>query len=167
MKFLMSLMFLVMLLSSLSGCKPINETTWFGQLFDRGTPLADGGFTPWNHWEGQWRIVNIWAQWCKPCWQEIPELNEFYIVQESDVKLLGYNFDELSKEELPPLKAEMGIQFPVLAFWPEAWSYPAMKGLPATLIIAPDNTVLKVLWGAQTLDRLKQEIETSKAAYNN
>ncbi|HCM05536.1 MAG TPA: hypothetical protein DIC30_05950 [Oceanospirillales bacterium] len=157
----------VLLISfSLMGCKPINETAWYGQLVDRGTMLVDGEFTPWNHWEGQWRIVNIWAQWCKPCWQEIPELNEFYAEKDSNIKLLGYNFDELSQEELQPLKAEMDIQFPVLVSWPEVWSYPEVKGLPATLIIAPDNRLIKILWGPQTLVNLTHEVDSLKAVYS-
>ncbi len=166
MKLRVWLISILLILSSLAGCKPINETAWYGQLANHGTGLVDGRFTPWDHWEGQWRIVNIWARWCKPCWQEIPELNEFYAQKDSNIKLLGYNFDELSQEELQPLKAEMGIQFPVLVSWPKDWLFPEVKGLPATLIIAPDNRLIKILWGPQTLVNLTQEIEDLKAVYN-
>ena len=37
--------------------------------------LTSNDVTSNNHWAGQWRLVNIWAEWCKPCWKEIPELN--------------------------------------------------------------------------------------------
>lgn len=26
---------------------------------------------------GQWLLVNYWAEWCKPCLEEIPELGAF------------------------------------------------------------------------------------------
>lgn len=27
---------------------------------------------------GHWLLINYWASWCKPCRQEIPELNELH-----------------------------------------------------------------------------------------
>ena len=151
----------------LAGCKPMSEASWYRQLFGQGTALVDGGFTPSDHWQGQWRIVNIWAEWCKPCWQEIPELNEFNASHSnSNIKLLGYNFDELTLEELQSLKAKMSIEFPVLRSWPKEWLIPDVKGLPATVIIAPDNTSIKLLWGPQTVAKLTREIDAAKAQYN-
>lgn len=155
--------FLLALVLSLIGCKPIYDSELYGQWFDRGTLLVEGDYTPIDHWAGQWRLVNIWAEWCKPCWQEMPELNQFYALQgPNDIKVLGYNFDQLQQEELKQLKTEMNIQFPVLVYWPELWQRPDVKGLPATLIIAPDNKVVKVLWGPQTLSSLHKAIDSVK-----
>ncbi len=84
----------------LTACKPLLETGLFDGWFNQGTELVDGDYAPANHWSGRWRLVNIWAEWCKPCWQEIPELNQFYALQGvKDVQLVGYNFDELEDEE--------------------------------------------------------------------
>ncbi len=163
MKVVMKLCSLVAFVALLNGCKPIFESDLYGQWFERGTKLVEGDYTPVDHWAGQWRVVNIWAQWCKPCWQEMPELNQFYALQgANDIKLLGYNFDQLPQEELTQLKTDMNIQFPVLLSWPEIWQLPDIKGLPATLIISPDNVLVKVLWGPQTLSSLHGEIDTAK-----
>ena len=116
-----------------------------------------------DHWSGQWRLVNIWAEWCKPCWKEIPELNQFYAVNKnSDIKLLGFNFDELENDELIILKEKMSIDFPVISEWPEVWTKPDVMGLPATVIITPDNIIIDVLWGEQTVESLNAAIEKSK-----
>lgn len=124
------------------------------------TQLANGGFTPLDHWQGQWRLINIWAEWCKPCWQEIPQLNQFNTEQNtSDIKLLGFNFDELGQAELAFLKQKMQIEFPVLVSWPAHWQKPEIKGLPATVIIAPDDTVKDVLWGEQTVESLQEVVK--------
>lgn len=161
----MKLFFLAAAVSSLSSCKPIYDSDLYGRWFDRGTGLVDGDYTPVDHWIGQWRLVNIWAQWCKPCWQEMPELNQFYALQgPNDIKVLGYNFDQLQQEELKQLKMEMNIQFPVLLSWPDVWQLPDIKGLPATLIIAPDNRLIKILWGPQTLSSLHKEIDSAKGS---
>lgn len=140
-------------------CKPLLENEHLASLLGQGTELVDGDYAPADHWEGRWRIVNVWAEWCKPCWQEIPELNQFYAMQDvNDVVLVGYNFDELEQVELVELKKRMKIQFPVLTQWPQAWQKPEFKGLPATLIINPHNQLQKVLWGPQTLSSLHQAI---------
>lgn len=133
---------------------------------ERGALLADGSYAPKDNWQGQWRIVNIWADWCKPCWQEIPELNHFYALQDSafnqsahNVRLLGWNFDEAQGAELAALVEKMNIQFPVLEQWPKEWPQTDIKGLPATIIITPDNRLHRVLWGPQTNAALHGEIE--------
>jgi thiol-disulfide isomerase/thioredoxin len=125
--------------------------------------LTSNDVTSNNHWVGQWRLVNIWAEWCKPCWKEIPELNQFYAAQkDSDIKLLGFNFDELEHDELVILKEKMSIDFPVISQWPEVWTKPDVMGLPATVIIAPDNIIIDVLWGEQTVESLNVAIEKAK-----
>ena len=107
--------------------------------------LTSNDATSNDYWAGQWRLVNIWAEWCKPCWKEIPELNQFYAAQkDSDIKLLGFNFDELEPSELVVLKEKMSIDFPVLSQWPAVWTKPDVMGLPATVIIAPDNIMIDV-----------------------
>jgi len=133
---------------------------------ERGVLLADGNHAPQNNWQGQWRIVNVWAEWCKPCWQEIPELNHFYALQDSafnqsqySVRLLGWNFDEQQGAELDALVEKMDIHFPVLEQWPEQWPQVDIKGLPATLLIAPDDSLHKVLWGPQSNASLHKAIE--------
>ncbi len=125
--------------------------------------LTSNDVTSNDYWAGQWRLVNIWAEWCKPCWKEIPELNQFYAAQkDSDIKLLGFNFDELEHEELVVLKEKMSIDFPVLSQWPAVWTKPDVMGLPATVIIAPDNIIIDVLWGEQTVESLNVAIEKAK-----
>ena len=125
--------------------------------------LTSNDATSNDYWAGQWRLVNIWAEWCKPCWKEIPELNQFYAAQkDSDIKLLGFNFDELEHEELVVLKEKMSIDFPVLSQWPAVWTKPDVMGLPATVIIAPDNIIIDVLWGEQTVESLNVAIEKAK-----
>ncbi|CCK75613.1 MAG: TlpA family protein disulfide reductase [Oleispira antarctica] len=123
---------------------------------------------PKDYWAGQWRVINIWAEWCKPCWQEIPELNEFFVTQKNtQIKLLGFNFDELESTELVMLKEKMSIQFPILNQWPEVWTKPDIKGLPATVIISPDNLIIDILWGPQTVASLDKGIADAKGVVEN
>lgn len=136
----------------------------------QGVLLASGEYAERNNWNGQWRVINIWAEWCKPCWQEIPELNQFYMQQGAieklqKVQLLGFNFDELSQEELVLLKEKMSINFPVITQWPKEWPVADIKGLPATLIMNPEGEIETVLWGPQNLESLNAAINTFR--YND
>jgi thiol-disulfide isomerase/thioredoxin len=149
----------------LVACKPLLENEFFAEMLGQGTELVEGDYAPKDHWSGQWRIINIWAEWCKPCWQEMPELNQFFALQgDNDIKLLGFNFDELEQGELLLLKEEMSIQFPVLTQWPSEWEKPEIKGLPASIILSPDDTVIHILWGPQNVASLHKGIEDAKKA---
>ena len=53
----------------------------------------------------QWNVVNYWAIWCKPCREEIPELNQ--LNQIDNVVVLGVNFDRKVGEALVSDAAEL------------------------------------------------------------
>jgi thiol-disulfide isomerase/thioredoxin len=155
----------------LSACNPFSDTHVADEkvanvpevLLLQAAALVGGDYAPKDYWSGQWRIINIWAEWCKPCWQEIPELNHFFAAQEnSGVKLLGFNFDQLERAELVILKERMSIQFPVLTQWPESWTKPEIKGLPATVILSPDDQIINILWGPQNFLSLSRSLEDAK-----
>jgi thiol-disulfide isomerase/thioredoxin len=158
----------------LSACNPYSESHVVDEkvvsvpegLLLQATALAGGDYAPKDYWSGQWRIINIWAEWCKPCLQEIPELNQFFAAQEKfGVKLLGFNFDELERAELVILKERMSIQFPVLTQWPESWAKPEIKGLPATVILSPDDKIINILWGPQSFSTLSRSLDDAKKGY--
>jgi thiol-disulfide isomerase/thioredoxin len=89
---------------------------------------------------GHWVIVNYWAEWCKPCIKEIPELNHL-ARDHPEIRVLGVNFDGATGEDLDRQVAALGIDFPVLL-------------LPTTLVLNPAGEVAATLVGPQTLDSL-------------
>ena len=36
--------------------------------------LDDGNVLRQQDWQGKWVYINYWAEWCKPCAEEIPAL---------------------------------------------------------------------------------------------
>lgn len=115
------------------------------QEFER----AEGPNLAWDNLRGRWVLVNYWAEWCKPCLEEIPELNE--LDKAPDITVLGVNFDGVEGEALARLGERMGIEFTLLAEDPGpalGWTLPV--GLPATFVVNPGGDLLEARFGAQT-----------------
>ncbi len=115
--------------------------------------------------EGQWLVINYWAQWCAPCRTEIPELNELDVeLRDQSVWVLGVNFDALQGEKLSQATEEMGITFTVLAQDPaERFQLPRNEVLPVTYLIDPQGRMRERLLGEQSAERLKARLAALKA----
>lgn len=138
-----SSVFLVVLVGLLAGC----EKLAFEQA--QGEPLD------WDGLRGQWVVVNYWAEWCKPCLEEIPELNR--LNDSRDITVLGVNFDGVQGQELVELGRTMGIEFTMLSEDPGLefnWQTPV--ALPATFIVDPDGELRETRFGPQTEEELKE-----------
>ncbi|MCP8464246.1 TlpA family protein disulfide reductase [Pseudomonas sp. ZM23] len=102
--------------------------------------------------DGQWLVINYWADWCAPCRTEIPELNR--LAKEGKGKgyrVLGVNFDGLRDADLGKSAQTMGIDFTVLADDPaQRYELPRSEALPVTYIIDPEGKVREQLLGEQT-----------------
>lgn len=114
--------------------------------------------------EGQWLVINYWAQWCAPCRTEIPELNELDIeFRDQSVWVLGVNFDALQGERLSQATDEMGITFTVLAQDPaERFQLPRNEVLPVTYLIDPQGRMRERLLGEQSTEGLKARLAALK-----
>jgi thiol-disulfide isomerase/thioredoxin len=112
--------------------------------------LDDGNVLKAQSWQGKWVYINYWAQWCKPCAEEIPELNAFAQAN-NDVLLLGVNFDKVNSATLLKQISAMRIEFPVVTNdIQQAFKHPMPQGLPTTIVINPEGKIVHTLSGPQT-----------------
>lgn len=115
-------------------------------------------------YRGRWLIINYWAVWCKPCVEEIPELNHFAEQQRGIAAILGVDYDQLQGEALQQAIDKLAIAFPVLLKDPSAaLGYPRPTVLPTTLIFNPDGQLHRTLLGPQTLHSLQAALTTTAA----
>lgn len=109
--------------------------------------------------DGQWVLINYWAEWCGPCRTEIPELNALN-QSHDDVTVLGVNFDGLQGDELMDAARALGIQFRVLGVDPaERLELPRSAVLPVTYIVDANGVVRESLVGEQTADGLLARLD--------
>lgn len=108
---------------------------------------------------GKVLLVNYWAEWCKPCREEIPELNHF-AADRDRVLVVGVNYDQPPAEKNLAQMAKLGISFPVLSADPAArWQQARPSVLPSTFIIGLDGRWRATLVGPQTLESLQRAVD--------
>ena len=96
----------------------------------------------------RWTVVNYWAVWCKPCREEIPELNE--VNKDADIQVLGVNFDRKTGDALAFDSETLGLDFRNIEDPSQALGVQRPSVLPTTLVISPSGEVEAVLVGPQT-----------------
>ena len=124
-----------------------------------------------NNGSGKLRLVNIWATWCAPCVQELPEfviIDRMY--RERDFEFITISLDDMTKkdkahERLKKLEASNNNyiysgtnKYPFIEAIDPKWQ----GALPYTLLIEPGG---KILYGKQgPIDplQLKKAIVDSK-----
>jgi Thiol-disulfide isomerase and thioredoxins len=114
---------------------------------------------------GNWIVVNYWADWCAPCIKEIPELNEF-AKENKDLLVYTFNFDHLEIDDLQPLAKKFRITVPSLLTHPrEIWGIETPPAVPATFFINPKGELVLSLFRPQTKEKLNEIIIDLKKAF--
>jgi len=112
-----------------------------------------------NHITGKRIFINYWAEWCKPCITEIPELNHFALQHQDKVAVLGFNFDRKQGAELLAAMQKTGMTFPATLTDPATvFGIPEVSGLPTTLVLDEQGRLITALMGPQTAATLEQAL---------
>ena len=114
---------------------------------------------------GNWVVINYWADWCAPCIKEIPELNEF-ASENKDLKVYTFNFDQLEIDDLEPIANRFNILVPSLITHPrDIWGIQTPPAVPATFFINPRGELSLSLFRPQTKDELNKIIVELKNTF--
>lgn len=115
---------------------------------------------------GQWVVVNFWATWCAPCLKEIPDLNALDAKRE-DLVIIGLAYEEITPEAMRAFYAEkVKPEYPVAivdVYNPPA-DFDTPRGLPFTVLVAPDGAVAHKFLGPVTGTEIEAKISEVSAA---
>ncbi len=115
---------------------------------------------------GRSHVINLWASWCGPCRAEAPMLKKVSAQMSGKVGFIGIDYGERSSADGISFAAAAGWGYPQLedpkALTRTAWG---VNGLPVTLLVTADGTVVKRLDGAWgSADQLRTAIRTNLEA---
>ena len=108
----------------------------------------------------QWNVINYWAIWCKPCREEIPELNQLNQIE--NVVVLGVNFDGKVGEALVSDADELGITFDIIDDPASILNIARPSVLPTTVVLSPEGKLVATLVGPQTAESIMAHIDRDK-----
>jgi thiol-disulfide isomerase/thioredoxin len=128
------------------GIRPAGERKVMPELV---MSQLDGGTWRMTEHRGQVVLVNYWATWCEPCWQETPGLVR--LSQELGPKglaVVGVALDESGKEKVSQFVERFEVPYPVVM--PENLSQleRGLEGLPETILVDRQGRVAKTYLGA-------------------
>ena len=126
----------ILVVSMLGGSPPLSK--------GKPAPLTqgmtlDGGAFDLRAWQGQWVFVNVWATWCGPCLQELPDLAAT-AVKWPQVRFVGLAADS-PRADIDVVAARFGLPYPVVPIdgaLQLAWN---ANALPSSFLVAPDGTI--------------------------
>ena len=118
--------------------------------------IFNGSDTSLKKLNGNWIVINYWADWCAPCIKEIPELNEF-AEENKELLVFTFNFDQLDEDDLKPVANRFNIRVPSLITHPrDIWGIQTPPAVPATFFINPNGELALSLFRPQTKDELNK-----------
>lgn len=121
---------------------------------------SEGNPVYFNKHKGKWIILNYWASWCKPCYEEIPQLNKLANNHTEELVIYGVNFDQLSKERIQHFANKLEVDYPLLVTNPgPQFGITDVPNLPATFIISPQGKLVATLYGPQTETSVMQQLK--------
>ena len=122
--------------------------------------LAGGDFSLTEHIasDGRPLILNLWASWCIPCRDELPEFDRV-AAEHPEVAFLGVAVED-QEAAAREFAEEVGVRFP-LGFDETgnvSTSYQTF-GLPVTVAIASDGTVVRQITSRVPEEQLLELLE--------
>ncbi len=122
------------------------------QCLGGGTPTRLAGL------RGRPMLINVWAQWCQPCRQEAPFLAEIAITNDTDLMILGVDFNDPRPELAIDFAEVASWTYPQLADQDKAISAPLqLSNIPQTLLVDADGRVVHRHAGPfQSADQIRQ-----------
>jgi len=158
----------VLLVAAMAACGPETRRPEIGAAApDYAAPSLAGDTLALEELRGSPVLVNIWATWCVPCREEMPELQALHEeLAPRGLRVVGVSIDQKQATgEVRRFLDEHGVDFTILHD-PQSRVARVFRtvGVPETLLIGADGE-LRARWiGQVTARTLRPELESALSA---
>ena len=106
-------------------------------------------------------VVNLWAQWCGPCREELPYYQRLHVEAGDVVDLIGVDYQDTQPGAALEMAAAAGVTYPLLADPGAALRVPLkVRGLPGVVFVDGDGKVTHVEYVViRSYDQLQDLVE--------
>ena len=128
-------------------------------------PVGGGAPVTLETLRGRPVVVNFWATWCVPCFQEHPVLQQAARTMQGDVTFLGVVYED-EEAKVAGFLRQQGSTYPTLMDdgGKMAIAY-GVYGVPETFFISPDGTIVDKYVGPLNASAL-QTLVAKAAAFS-
>jgi thiol-disulfide isomerase/thioredoxin len=127
---------------------------WENYLSEMGRPLPDviikSDTVEFNHAkiDNKWTLIDIWGTWCKPCLDELPDLQSYYMEnvtnKNSNLRIVTFSF---GSQNLKEFMSDNEYSFPVIEIDEQTTELFDISGYPTKIIVTPQGTYLTIPFG--------------------
>jgi cytochrome c biogenesis protein CcmG/thiol:disulfide interchange protein DsbE len=121
----------------------------------------DGSSFTLSKHKGQVVILNIWATWCPPCREEIPDFVKIQKkMKDEGILFVGVSVDKKGWSAVRPFAKKYGINYPIMVDDGTVRSkYGPFRGIPTTFIINKEGKVAYAAVGMINTNALQPVLE--------
>lgn len=117
-----------------------------------------------SDYKGRWVLVNVWATWCAPCQQEIPELVAL-AESRNDIQVIGMAIDWRDRRQVLQFAEGMFVNYPiVLGQRVDAEAIGKIRGLPTSFIFDFQGRLAAHHTGALTRRQVERLMDATPAS---
>jgi thiol-disulfide isomerase/thioredoxin len=123
---------------------------------------AQNGPASLDTYRGKIVVMNLWASWCPPCREEMPDLQRLQTAYANrGVVVVGVNEGE-SAQRAQSFAQSLGIRFPIWVDERQQYGrvYAAL-GLPTTVVIDRRGNVARGFDGPLSFDQMRDAVDST------
>lgn len=123
--------------------------------------LIDGEPFKLSDHKGKVVLLNIWATWCAPCREEVPDFVELYDrYKDEGLEILGVSIDKQGESVVRPFMEEYNVNYPVVIDRGTIMDkYGPTMGIPTTYVIGREGNLEYFAVGALTNKELEPRLQ--------
>lgn len=123
----------------------------------------DGKAVSLSDYQGKKVFLNFWATWCKPCIDEMPDLETLQNKRGEEVAVVAVNFtsSEKSTDAVKNFAEKHQITFPILIDEKGMNARYEILTYPTTFLINESGIIKEIKLGSMTLKEMEQKLNDS------